>query len=315
MSIYGNGQPGKGTTTGADYPAYMPSSVVVMPSASSSSSSGSSSLERIINSGVPITGGNSGMSVNANAANLSGLSGIASQGFDFNGLFDLIRENTNANNAWSAAQAQKQMDFQTQANQIAMEFNSLEAAKNRDWQKMMSDTAHQREIADLKAAGLNPVLSAMNGNGASTGSGATASGVTSAGAQADADQSANTAMAAIYGSIINAQTSMYNANLSAQTNLRMAEMQQQASMYGAQMAAAASNYAAGQNYAAQIYGADQSLLNQREQRDWNAQHPNSMWQTVASDPVTKGASTVFDWASGLINSAKQKIQKSSSTHG
>lgn len=45
-----------------------------------------------------------------------------------------------------------------------------EAAQRRTIDQ--ADTAHQREVADLQAAGLNPVLSGLGGSGLSTGSGA-----------------------------------------------------------------------------------------------------------------------------------------------
>lgn len=62
-------------------------------------------------------------------------------------------------------------------NSVAMNFNSTEAMKNREWQEHMSNTAYQRAVEDMKKAGLNPILAFQNG-GASTpgGSAATISG-------------------------------------------------------------------------------------------------------------------------------------------
>lgn len=73
--------------------------------------------------------------------------------------------------------------FQSQEAATARSFNATEAKINRDFQERLSNTAHAREIKDLRSAGLNPILSAKYG-GSSTPSGSVATASAPSGSSA-----------------------------------------------------------------------------------------------------------------------------------
>lgn len=205
--------------------------------------------------------------------------------------------------ALAAANANKtQLDW-ANAQQL---YNSVEAQKNRDWQEYLSNTAHQREVADMIAAGLNPVLSASGGNGATVGSGASASAALPMANMASVDMSQNASIVGLLTGLTQAAAQVQASANTASATVQAAKQAAAAQQYASDNALQGTKYASNNSYTASLYSANKGFESAVYSAD---QALKGSVQAANKQLVASLVKTTADTATSLLPMLKSPVGK------
>lgn len=172
----------------------------------------------LLSGGNPLVSG--GISLLGSAMSNAAAEQRQNQAENFNaqqtGLQDIFNhQEAAASRDFTAEQASLARDYNWNAMKDTQSFDAAQGDLNRQFQQTMSSTAYQRATADMKAAGINPMLAYMQG-GASTPSGATASaGAASSPSPSGAQASGGSASAPSPPPVVNLLQNMLNSALDA----------------------------------------------------------------------------------------------------
>lgn len=193
-------------------------------------------------------------------------------------LINSAKASAEQNTMTSQEFAREQMAFQQNSAEKAMKFSSEQAELQRLWQEGLANNAHQREVRDLIAAGLNPILSA-GGSGSTTPSGASATGVSANGAQGSVDMGGTAAASQLLATMINNQTSLDITKLQTAATMYAADR----GLIGSQSMAGATLGASAQSAAATIQAALEAANATRYAADMNYKNQRDNPQSIAAN--------------------------------